>query len=151
MPPRSPRGAALVEEHGVLLQSAKGPVPNLADLVAGERIRGSWWSHPRSHDIFDAVNEARDSDDVVALRLVRGKVTLVHRRLWPALVRIADRYAASALAALHEEHLPNGRHKTTRTPFPEWVPEDVERAAKCLSVDDAEALLPEGFVSPVVS
>jgi len=135
----------------VLLQSAKGPVPNLADLVAGEQIRGSWWSHPRSHDIFDAVNEARDSDDVVALRLVRGKVTLVHRRLWPALVRIADRYPASALAALHEEHLANGRHKTTRTPFPEWVPQDVERSAKRLSVDDAEALLPEGVVSPVVS
>jgi hypothetical protein len=145
MPPRSPRGAALVEEHGVLLQSAKGPVPNLADLVAGEQIR---WC---SHDIFDAVNEARDSDDVVALRLVRGKVTLVHRRLWPALVRIADRYPASALAALHEEHLPDGRHKTTRTPFPEWVPQDVERSAKRLSVDDAEALLPEGVVTPVVS
>lgn len=135
----------------MLLQSAKGPVPNLADLVAGEQIRGSWWSHPRSHDIFVAVNEARDSDDVVALRLVRGKVTLVHRRLWPALVRLADRYPASALAALHEEHLPNGRHRTTTTAFPDWVPDDVQRAAQRLSVDDAESLLPEGVVSPVVS
>src|SRR5262245_6904027 len=115
MPPRSPQGAALVEEHGMLLQSAKGPVPNLADLVVGEAIRGSWWSHPRSHDIFVAINEARDSDDVVALRLVRNKVTLVDRRLWPALVRLADRFDGDALAALHEEHLPNGRHLTTTT------------------------------------
>ena len=33
----------------MLLQSAKGPVPNVADLVAGEPIKGSWWGHPAGH------------------------------------------------------------------------------------------------------
>ena len=35
-------GIAFVRKHGVVLASAKGPVPNLADAVAGEKIRGSW-------------------------------------------------------------------------------------------------------------
>ena len=32
-------GAELVMQHGMLLQSARGPIPNLAELVAGEPIR----------------------------------------------------------------------------------------------------------------
>ena len=85
-------------EHGILLQSAKGPVPNLADLVAGETIKGSWWGHPLGHDIFAAINAVRDSPDVVATRLIKGKVTLVHRRLWPALVRVAAHVEPERLA-----------------------------------------------------
>ena len=34
---------AALEEHGVLLESAKGPVPNVAELVVGAPITGSWW------------------------------------------------------------------------------------------------------------
>ena len=90
--------------QGMLLQSARGPIPNVAELVAGEPIRGSWWGHPDSHAIFDALEALSESPDVVRLRLVNGKVTLVHRRLWPALVRVADRLEARQLAALHEEH-----------------------------------------------
>jgi hypothetical protein len=45
--------AALVE-HGLLLQSARGPVPNVAELIAAEPIKGSWWAHSKSHDIFAA-------------------------------------------------------------------------------------------------
>jgi hypothetical protein len=142
MPPVRPDGHALVEEHGMLLQSAKGPIPNLADLVAGEAVRGSWWSHPRSHEIFRVINEARDAPDVVALRLIRKKLTLVHRRLWPALVRIADRLPVEALAAVHEEHTPSGRHAKRETPFPEWVPADVRLEARAMSLDAAEAALP---------
>jgi hypothetical protein len=33
----------------------------------------------------------RDSDDVLVCRLIKGKITFVHRRLWPALVRAAGR------------------------------------------------------------
>jgi hypothetical protein len=32
-----------VREQGIVLQSARGPIPNLAEYVAGEPIRGSWW------------------------------------------------------------------------------------------------------------
>ena len=79
----------LLEAQGVLLESAKGPIPNVAELVAGEPITGSWWGHPASHEIFEAINRLADSPDVARMRLVNNKVTLVHRRLWPALLRLA--------------------------------------------------------------
>src|SRR4029453_6086827 len=93
--------AALVE-HGMLLESARGPLPNVAEMVAGEPIRGSWWGHPAGHAILDALNSLADSPDVVRTRLVNRKVTLVHRRLWPALARLADRFPPEDIAAIHE-------------------------------------------------
>ena len=133
--------AALVE-HGMLLQSARGPIPNVAELVAGEQIKGSWWGHPKGHAIFDTLQLLDESPDVVRLRLVNGKVTLVHRRLWPALVRLADQFTPRQLAALHEEHTATGAHKVVEKPFPEWVDHDVEDAAARLSVDEARTQLP---------
>jgi hypothetical protein len=134
---------ATLRERGVLLESANGPIPNVAELVAGEPISGSWWSHPDSHAIFAVVNELADSPDVVRLRLVGGKVTLVHRRVWPALVRVADRFPPERLAAVTEEHTASGKHRKVETPFPDWVPPDVTEAAAELSVAEADALLPE--------
>jgi hypothetical protein len=61
----------------------------VAGLVAGESIRGSWWSHPRSHEIFGVLNNIADRPDVLLVKLLRGKVTLVHRSLWPALLGVA--------------------------------------------------------------
>lgn len=132
---------ALVE-HGMLLESARGPIPNVAEMVAGEPIRGSWWSHPSSHAIFDVLNVLAGSPDVVRTRLVNGKVTLIHRRLWPALARLADRLPVERLATIHEEHTASGAHRKREQPFPEWVPEDAELAAKHLSEDDAVSQLP---------
>ena len=91
---------ATLIEHGMLLESAHGPLPSVAELVAGERISGSWWGHPSSHAIFNAINALADSPDVVRTRLVNGKVTLVHRRVWSALVRVADRFPIDRLAAI---------------------------------------------------
>jgi hypothetical protein len=134
--------AALVE-HGMLLESARGPLPSVAEMVAGESIRGSWWGHPASHAIFDALNSLAESPDVVRTRLVNGKVTLVHRRLWPALARVADRFPPESVAAIHEEHTSTGAHRVREQPFPDWVPSDVLEAAQDLSADDARAQLPE--------
>ena len=112
-------------------------------MIAGEPISGSWWSHPRSHAIFAEINELADSPDVVRLRLVNGKVTLVHRRVWPALVRLADRFPPERLAAIAEEHTATGAHRVTAQPFPEWVPADARSAGAKLSIDGALAMLPE--------
>lgn len=133
---------AVLVEQGMLLQSARGPIPNVAELVAGNRIKGSWWAHPKSHEIFDALASLDASPDVVRLRLVNGKVTLVHRRVWPALVHLADRFTAKQLAALHEEHTASGAHKVEEQPFPDWVPQDVLEAAQRLSFEEALAQLP---------
>jgi hypothetical protein len=131
-----------LREQGVVLQSAHGPIPNLAEYVAGEPIRGSWWGHTSGHAIFEVLNRVRDSPDVVALRLFNGKITLVHKRVWPALVRVADRFPAARLAAIEEQHTPSGAHVSIEIAYPEWVPaEDVTAAAK-LSVEEALAQLP---------
>ena len=131
-----------VREQGVVLQSARGPLPNLAERIAGEPIRGSWWGHSSGHEIFAALGRLLDSPDVVATRLVDGKITLIHRRLWPALVRVADRFPAERLASVDEVHTATGAHRTVEVPFPEWIPAKDLAAAELLTVDDALALLP---------
>src|ERR1700674_1054633 len=92
-----------VREHGVVLESAKGPVPNLAEAVARTPIRGNWWNHAESKNIFLATRLVRSSDDVLVCRLVEGKVTYVDRRLWPAIVRLSRYFRKEALAAIREE------------------------------------------------
>jgi hypothetical protein len=137
-----------VREQGVVLQSAHGPVPSLAERVAGERIRGSWWGHPAGREIYAVLNRVRSSPDVIATRLVDGKVTLVHRRLWPALVRVADRFPQANLAAVESEHTASGAHRNSEIPFPEWVPPDDMAAAELLSRDEALAQLPDCLRQP---
>jgi hypothetical protein len=134
---------AWVRDQGIVLQSARGPLPNLAEAVAGEAIRGSWWGHPRGHEIYDVLQEIDASPEFVATRLVNGKVTLVHRRLWPALVRLADRFDPSALASVRSEHLPSGRHRRVEVPFPDWVPAGERAAGVAISEEQALAMLPE--------
>jgi hypothetical protein len=131
-----------VREQGMVLQSASGPIPNLAEYVAGEPIRGSWWGHPAGRDIFEVLTRLMASPDLVATRLINGKITLVHRRLWPALVRVAERFPAERLAAVDEEHSASGAHRTVAIPFPDWVPDDEMTAARLLTVDAALAKLP---------
>jgi hypothetical protein len=53
-----------VREQGIVLQSARGPVPNLAEYVAGEPIRGSWWGHASGHEIFAVLSRVLNSPDV---------------------------------------------------------------------------------------
>jgi hypothetical protein len=139
-------GTDLVEEYGILLQSARGPIPNIPELVVGGPVAGSWWAHPEHDAIYRVLNEAADSDDVVRLRLVRGKVALVHRRLWPALVRLVDRIGPDALAAIEEEHTPGGSHRARTVPFPDWVPQAVLGCAVLLSEADAIEQLPDGVL-----
>jgi hypothetical protein len=131
-----------IREQGVVMQSARGPVPSLAERVAGGPIRGSWWGHPSGHEIYRVLNEVRACPDVVAVRLINGKVTLIHRRLWPALVRVADRFPSDCLAAIEEVHAGSGAHQTIAVPFPDWVPAEDSTAADLLTVDEALAQLP---------
>jgi len=100
---------SFVKRNGIVLESARGPVPNLAEAVAGGRIRGSWWGHAKGKQIFRLTRAVRDSADVLVCRLVGGKITYVHRRLWPALFRLARSFARRDLAAVREIHTAHGR------------------------------------------
>src|ERR1700731_2550227 len=118
---------AFVKANGIVLESGRGPVANLAEAIAGAPIRGSWWAHSKANTIFLCSRAIRTSTDVLVCRLVGGKVTYVHRRLWPALVRLAQRFGADRLAAIEEVHTSSGRHEVNVRTFPEWVPEDVAK------------------------
>ena len=132
-----------VERHGIVLESARGPVPNLAVAIAGEPLAGHWWSHPKAHSIHATTRAVRESPDVLVCRLVDGKVTMIHRRLWPALVRLQDRLPKERLAAVREVHTSRGHHEVHEIPFPEWIPREVFKKSRTISVGDAEKLLGE--------
>ncbi len=104
-------------------------------------MRGSWWGHAKSHEIFWLTRAVRASRDVLVCRVVGGKVTYVHRRLWPALVRLAQRFPRGHLGAVHERHTARGRHQVRTVPFPRWVPAVVHQAARRLSEAEAERAL----------
>lgn len=63
--------------------------PSITGLVTGASVRGSWWAHPRAHKMFRLACELRGHRDVLMVKLISGKVTLVHRPLWPAIFAIA--------------------------------------------------------------
>ena len=129
-----------VETHGVVLESAHGRVPTVVDFLAGERVT-RWWDHAKGRAIFALTRAIRDSPDVLSCRLIDGKVTYVHRQVWPALLKLSGELDQSSLGAIREEHLPGGKHRIVVTPFPEWVPADVVAASKRLTLRDARALL----------
>jgi len=132
---------AFVEQHGVVLQAARGPVPSFAEFVAGGRIRGSWWGHPKGHEIFRLTETVIDSGEVLVCKLIDGKVTYVHRRLWPALVRLSSRFARAQLAQVRSEHTSTGAHVLKRVAYPKWVPPEVLRQAESLTEREAEIQL----------
>ena len=132
---------SFVEERGIVLVSAKGPGPRLTEAIINEPIEGSWWAHPKSKVIFNVLQVVTNSKDVLVCRLVNGKITLVHRRLWPALVKLtnANRLSVRQVAQIQEEHTPSGRHITRDVPFPAWVPHEVVEQAKRLKMQEALA------------
>lgn len=134
----------LVEKHGIMLAAAHGPILNIAQAVAGEPIVGGWWAHPKGKAIFAALSEIDDSHDVRCFKLIDGKVTFVHRRMWPALVRLgnAGAVATDLLGSVQQEHLPTGEHRNSIVPFPDWVDDATATAASKLDVDAARALVP---------
>src|SRR5437879_4971477 len=111
---------SLVQKHGVVLASGKGRVPRLSEAIVSGSMAGSWLSHPKAHQTFAVLQAVVESRDVLVCRLVGGKVSLVHRRLWPALVRAAGRFPKNRIAQVREEHTASGRHVNTEVPFPKW-------------------------------
>ena len=135
------QGLAFVKRHGIVLQAARGPVPSLAEAIAGGPIRGSWWGHPKGQEIFRVAEAVSEDADVLVCKLVEGKVTYLHRRVWPALVKLAPRFRRGQLAKVWNEHTPTGAHRSRRVPFPAWVPTTVWREAEELSAAEAERIL----------
>lgn len=126
-----------LETHGVVMASAKGPVPRMSEAIAGEPIKGSWWGHAKGHEIYDVLSFLEESPDVLVCRLIDGKVTLIHHRLWPALIRVAGFFSPDRLARVEHEHTSSGHHVNHETPFPLWTDALSRNAANALTEPEA--------------
>jgi len=116
---------AFIEEHGLVMQSAQhARIPSLTEFIAGEKIRGSWWGHAKGREIFRTLVAVYESPSVVATKLIDGKLTLIHRRLWPALATLTyeGRIPKERMAKVTQEHTDAGRHEKHEEPFPAWLP-----------------------------
>jgi len=84
---------------GLLLETDAN-LPSVASLIAGEPITGSWWSHAYAQKIFTTLGEFEDHRDVMLTKLISGKVTLVHRKLWPEVLAIGTARASWQIKGL---------------------------------------------------
>jgi hypothetical protein len=61
---------------------------NAIQILTGAFPRGSWWSHPAANRIYRTLQAVEQHPDLLSAKLLSGKVTFVHRRLWPALLAV---------------------------------------------------------------
>jgi hypothetical protein len=94
------RQAMDVLQRSGLLFLHDGHKPSLTALVAGAPIGGSWWGHPAGRRIFRMAGALEESGEVLFVPLLSAKVTLVHRRLWPALLAVGEARAPWQMAPL---------------------------------------------------
>jgi hypothetical protein len=73
----------LVKDKGAVLL-----VPDLTEAIAGAKIKGTWWSHPKGKLIFNIASKLEDDPEILTAKLIDQKVTFVHERLWPALASV---------------------------------------------------------------
>jgi hypothetical protein len=93
---------ATLQENGVLLLS-DAVLPSVLQVVTGRMTSLSWWSKPvvgESDSVYWVLTQLDDHPDVVSVKLISGRVTLVHRRLWPALLGVATAREDWQLAGL---------------------------------------------------
>lgn len=76
-----------LKKYGFLLEY-DASLPCVCKLIAGVKVRGSWWAHALSHEIFAVNEQLGDHPDILITKLISGKVTFVHRDLWRELYSI---------------------------------------------------------------
>ncbi len=96
-------------------------------------------------EIFVLTRTIRSAEGILVCRLVEGKVTYVHRRLWPAIFRLRASLRKESLGAIQEMHTSVGKHQVSVTPFPDWVPASAKERAERLTIPEAASQLGEWF------
>ena len=76
-----------LKKFGWLLESDP-KLPCVTTIITGSRLHSSWWSHPLAHTIFHVNGQLEDHPDVLVTKLIAGKVTWVHKQLWPEILAI---------------------------------------------------------------
>lgn len=93
------RALTALRRCGILLESDQR-LPSVSMLIAKTPFPGSWWAHPEAHTIYSAIRRLRSHPDLVTTRLVSGKITYIHRRLFGALLAVATSHEAWQLHGL---------------------------------------------------
>jgi hypothetical protein len=79
-----------LDRIGLLMQHDKA-LPSATTIIAGAPIAGSWWGHPKGKRIYEVLEELADGPLALCVKLVNGKRTYVHHRLWsPFLLLVKD-------------------------------------------------------------
>jgi hypothetical protein len=102
---------AKLQEPGLLLRT-HAKLPSVCALVAGAPVRGSWWAHPRSHEIFRVNCEWAEHPDVLVSKVISGKVTYLHQALWPVVMAIGGAREPWQIARLSRD---------SRKRLAEWI------------------------------
>ncbi len=87
-----------LERHGLLLVQGQWEIPSLADLLEGKPLttRGYSWDYVPAWEHCEALEKR---SDIGRARLLRGRSTLIAKRLWPAVDALA-RHARERVRAL---------------------------------------------------
>ena len=104
-----------LKRHGVLLQTDVR-LPNVCALVTGSPVRGSWWAHPWSHEIFRVNCALADHPDVLVVKLISAKLTYVERAFWSYVVAVGR-----AREAWQAECLSPGSHARRLDTWDHWL------------------------------
>jgi hypothetical protein len=103
-------------KHGLLLLQDKVAL-DIVSMLAGEKLSTSWWGHAAGQAIFACLERLDDDPDVLSVRLVAGKITYVHRDLWPAFLAVAtshEEWQTQGLSVEARELLDAVRRTDTR-------------------------------------
>jgi hypothetical protein len=79
----------LIHTRQVVTEVPAQGTASLVEAVAGGPVRGSWRTHAKGRLMYRLGRRLRASDEVLAVRLVEGKVAFVDHSLWPAVYRVA--------------------------------------------------------------
>lgn len=130
-------------EFGFLLESDP-KLPSVCSIIAAAPVRGSWWSHPLAQTIFQVNEKLEEHPDVLITKLISGKVTFVHRKLWSEILAIGtaregwqlEGLSSSAqallksvaeLGSLRTDQIPPMRSKVPTKNKPGHVARELER------------------------
>lgn len=78
-----------IEELGLLLVQDRH-LRNAIEILVAAPVAGSWWSHPEGKRIYAVLEAVTAHADVLVAKLIARKLTLIHRRMWPAFLTVAN-------------------------------------------------------------
>lgn len=90
-----------LQRRGILLE-ADALLPSVARIIIGGPYQGSWWAHPLSNQIYLLSRKLEHHRDVLFVRLLSGKMTHIHRRMWPDFYAVAGSQQPWQFAGLPE-------------------------------------------------